>query len=136
MKRTIEEIQREETGYFLHETGSGKVQFEWPSEFDTGLNNLSREKLDAYMEIHEEVWLGKVNRYNYDKDRPYLVKYEGQKVYNFEYTFAIPCYDQELIDLIIEREEAEYTGTAEDEPRVQKIMDRIYQLRGIDLFWV
>lgn len=111
---------------------------EHPDEFDTQCNDVSREKIRLYAEIHQDqkCYLGKVNRYSEDEGKPYLVEYTGQMIYNFEYKFMIPVYDQKLIDMIIDRESAEYTGTAEDYKRVSAIMNRIEEIGGIYLIWV
>lgn len=125
--KAVKEIQDEINQYFLH---GG------PSEFERRLNELNRFLIEAFAKEKGEAWLGRVNRYEEDRGKPYLVKYEGQKVYNFEYTFIVPCHDKELITLIKEREGAEYTGTCEDAPRVTKILDRIKELGGASLVWV
>jgi len=110
-----------------------------PSElYDMKLNDVSRQAIVAYANIHKDktCYLGKVNRYSEDKGKPGLVPYVGQRVFNFEYYFMIPCYDAKLINLIMDRDESEYTGTKEDFVMVDTIMDRIQELNGINLFWV
>jgi hypothetical protein len=107
-----------------------------PTEFDTDQNDISRLKIKTFAEITPEAWLGKINRYSDDKGKPYLVKYEGQLVYNFEYHFIIPCFDQQLIDMIQERENAPYTGTTDDAKRIEAIAKRIEELGGFYLSWV
>lgn len=105
-----------------------------PTEFDTEINDISRAKINL-MKGRGEVWLGNINRYR-KEDKPYLVQYAGETIYNFEYSFAIPCFDQELIDLIIKREKTPYKGVEKDAQLIIVIMDRIKELRGIHLFWV
>jgi len=105
---------------------------------DMEMNDITRQLIVAYDRLHQDskCYLGKVNRYSEDEGKPYLALYEGQQVFNFEYGFMIPCYDEKLIELIRDREHAEYTGTKEDYKRVTEIMDRIQELGGINLFWV
>ena len=110
-----------------------------PSElYDMELNTISCQAIVAYANIHkdETCYLGKINRYSEDKGKPGLVPYVGQRVFNFEYSFMIPCYDAKLINLIMDRDESEYTGTKDDFFMVDAIMDRIQELNGINLFWV
>jgi hypothetical protein len=104
-------------------------------EFDTEINDISRLKIRAASEIWPEVWLGRVNIYKEHEKKPILKKYEGEKVYNFEYTFAVPNNDEELTRLITDRKNAEYTGTADDYKRVDAIFNRIEALNGINLSW-
>lgn len=110
-----------------------------PSElYDMNLNAVTCEKIEAFAEVHsnQRCYLGKVNRYSEDEGKPGLVPYDGQLVYYFEYGFMIPCYDAKLINLIMDRDETEYTGTKEDFVMVEAIMDRIQEMDGINLFWV
>jgi len=112
-----------------------------PTEFDTDMNDITREKIEIFAAIHkdlrnEKCYLGKINRYSEDVGKPYLMVYEEQRVFNFEYGFMIPCYDEKLVEMIKEREQAKYTGTADDYKRVTEIMDRIHEVGGFNLFWV
>ena len=110
-----------------------------PSElYDMELNDITCAKIIAYDALYsdQKCYLGKVNRYSEDEGKPGLVPYDGQRVFNFEYGFMIPCYDAKLINLIMDRDETEYTGTRDDFVMVEAIMDRIKELNGINLFWV
>jgi len=110
----------------------------WPSEFDIDMNVITIEKIKLFAQLNNNghCYLGKVNRYQEDKSKPYMVPYDGQQVFNFEHTFMIPVYDEKLVELIRDREHAEYTGTKDDYRRVSEIMDRIQELGGMYLFWV
>jgi len=124
---------KQETIYILRSSNFS------PSElYDMNLNCVTRQKIDAFADVHDnnKCYLGKVNRYSEDEGKPGLVPYDGQLVYNFEYGFMIPVYDAKLINLIMDRDEAEYTGTKEDFVIIGAIMDRIQELNGINLFWV
>ena len=125
---TIAELERETTEYLqLHEG--------MPNEFDQSINGISRKKIDAMKNQYGSAFLGKVTRYAEDKGKPYLCEYLGQKVFNFEYGFVIPEYDEELIRLIKEREFSPYEGTKKDAVLVARIMLRIERLNGVCLFW-
>lgn len=104
-------------------------------EFDMEINDISRAKIKAASELWPEVWLGRVNIYKEHEAEPILKKWGGELVYNFEYTFAVPVCDNELISMIIERKNAPYTGTSDDYKRVDAIFNRIEALNGINLSW-
>ena len=140
--KTLKELRKETTDYLVANDGM-------TSEFDMSINDISRDKADAmYRENNKVCYLGKVNLYGNERKEEYkLVKYTPEKVhqtltedersfiYNFEFAFCIPVYDAELEKLINDRDKAKYTGTADDAVRVEKIMDRITALNGINLFW-
>lgn len=129
---TMQKLIKDELDIFRQSDG-------WPSEFDQDMNVITAEKIKLFAQLNnnEQCYLGKVNRYRgVDDDKPYLMPYDGQQVYNFEYGFMIPVYDEKLVELIRDREHAEYTGTKEDYRRVSEIMDRIQELGGMHLFWV
>ena len=131
LQEKFKELNRQEFSIFKRSSGL-------PTEFDTDMNDISRKKIEIFAAIHnnEKCYLGKVNRYSEDEGKPGLVPYDGQQVFNFEYGFMIPAYDAKLINLIMDRDEAEYTGTKEDFVMVEAIMNRIAELGGINLFWV
>ena len=131
LQEKFKELNRQEFSIFKRSSGL-------PTEFDTDMNDISRKKIEIFAAIHnnEKCYLGKVNRYSEDEGNPGLVPYDGQQVFNFEYGFMIPAYDAKLINLIMDRDEAEYTGTKEDFVMVEAIMNRIAELGGINLFWV
>lgn len=133
MTRTLEEITKEEQRYFFRDDGDGKTRFEWPSEFNTEINNISREKLNAYTELHDNVWVGNINRC--EKEQTWLVKFVGQPIYNFEYTFAVPHCDTTLIALLIMHARIKYTDGKACMERISNIANRIQLLGGINLFW-
>ena len=104
-------------------------------EDDTTINGISRDIIRTMSQVYGKIYLAKINRYGDEKKNPVLVPYHGQRIYNSEYDVVVPKYDQDLIDLLLERERAEYTGTKADYVRVMAIMDRINALAGVNLFW-
>lgn len=96
-------------------------------------NDRTRAQLAAYLAEHGRAWIGKINIY--PPARAELVEYTGQLVHNFEADFVVPRPDPTLLRLIIERDEAPYTGTADDGPRVDAIFARIAELGGLILSW-
>ena len=98
-------------------------------EADDGINNLNRDLIQAYKDEHGTVWLGKMDA------APPLWEWQGYFVYNWEASFVVPCYDEMLHRLILDRRNAPYTGTREDAPRVVAILDRIKELGGTNRLW-
>lgn len=114
----------------------------WPGESDDEINDASRAVVEAMRAEHGQAWLGKINLYDADRvknggGRPEQVlwKWDGSLVHNFEACFVAPCFDAELVRLIVERDAAPYTGTREDCARIEAITDRINAIGGVNLFW-
>ncbi len=104
------------------------------TEADFSINDIQRDKVQAYWKLHPDAHIGLVNRY--DRKRNFLQKYNGEKVLNFEWEFIIPQHDTELLKLLLAREQATYTGTQADVERLKPIWARIEQLGGLYLIWV
>ncbi len=104
------------------------------TEADFSINDIQRDKVQAYWKLHPDTHVGLVNRY--DRKRNFLQKYNGEKVLNFEWEFIIPQHDAELLRLLQVREQATYTGTKADVERLTPIWARIEQLGGLYLIWV
>ena len=103
-------------------------------EGDNGINGASRAII-AEVGKAGAAWLGNVNLYEETRDKPILWEWDRGMVYNFGAAFVIPCYDAELERMIRERDNAPYTGTKDDAPRVQAILDRVDKLGGVSLIW-
>lgn len=119
------------TGKYLQRNGG------WPSEFDFEINQISRAKIDAALELWGDCYLGNVNLYDDARGKPYrLTRYTGKEtIYNFAFSFAVPTLAPELCRLIEERDRAPYTGTRDDYARVEEIHALIEKLGGIQLIW-
>jgi len=136
---TLKELNKETNDYLIANEGT--------SEFDMSINDISRKTVAAMKNESGTCFVGKINLYGEERKKEYkLVEYvnkphidlkenECNFLYNFEYSFCIPCYDAELEKMINERDKAEYTGTQEDSVRVTAIIDRIYAIGGKYLFW-
>jgi hypothetical protein len=121
---TLKECRQATTKYLIENNGT--------SEFDMVINDISRETIKAMKRENETCHLGKINLN--DDDSSKLVKYTGQKVFNFEYDFCLPCYDEQIEQMIDERSKAPY-NSKEDLKRIEKVTERIQQLNGCFLFW-
>lgn len=123
-RKTIREDIRQ--GHHEHEAG-------YPIE--NSLNDHQRDLIAACALEWGEAWLGRINLYADTRQLPILWKWDGGLVYNFGASFVIPRHDAELERLIRERDEADYTGTAGDMPRIEAIFERINALGGHTLIW-
>jgi len=107
-------------------------------EADGEINDASREVVAAMARDHGgECWLGNVNLHKRYRGEPEDVmwKWDGGLVCNFEAAFVVPRHDAELERLILERADAEYTGTRDDAKRIDTIFERIQALGGEHLHW-
>lgn len=128
----LKEVLEKETAWIKSMGGFWAV-----TEGDWKQNKFSRSIVRAYRREHGQAWLGKINLYGEERHKDYhLTEYKKGMVFNFEYSFAVPCKDAELERLIIERDNAAYEGTASDIPMVERIMTRITELGGVHLRWV
>jgi len=119
----LERLDREENQYF-REGG--------PREGQWGLNEIQRKKIKTFSH-GGKTWLGKINRYPEDRKKPYLVPYRGQKVYNFEYNFALHKPDKPLVRLIKRREVAPLQEISKN---TVSIFSRLRKIGGLELYWV
>ena len=110
-------------------------QNSWLSEDDQEFNDLQRDIIRAMKEEHGEAWLGKINLTSHDEGKLVIWRWNGSVVYNFECSFVIPCYDDELYRLIMKRHNAIYEGTRKDSERLEPVMNRITELGGTHLVW-
>lgn len=108
-------------------------------EFDTHINDNSRNIIKAIIEKFGEAWIYQVNLYepyrgNRDKIATKIT--QGQPIYNFSASFVLPTKNETLIDMILKRDQTPYTGTPDD----YKLMNDIYayaeQTGAIILHWV
>ena len=126
---SLKGAQQKATNYFLE-----NIDTYGCSESDKSINDISREIIAEMKNTFGQCWLGKINRYPSDKNKPCLIEYTGQLVYNFEYCFAIPAYDQNIIDLINARELTEYDN-AKDYLLISEISEKIAAIDGVLLSW-
>lgn len=98
-------------------------------------NNQQRYAIAATEEKYGTCWLGNINLYDSNRDKPVMWQWNGDFVYNYGCSFVVPQYDAELERLILERDTAPYTGTMEDAIRVKKIIDRVFDIGGKCLIW-
>ena len=102
------------------------------TEFDQGLNDLNRVVIDEFYSLYPDCWVGVINRY--DKNKPIMKKHGGDFVYNFQWVFIIPEFDQTLLSLIESYENTPYSSKLIKD--IDKIFNRIEELKGITFQWV
>lgn len=125
---TVEQCQKREIGYFFKEYSDGTRAYDPPTEFDDGLNDLTRQKISCFCKENPQAWLGSINARN--SDNPIIEQYTGGLVYNFGADFIVPVYDETLVSMITQwRQKAEIK-------LLDKIQNRIKQIGGLYLHWV
>ena len=114
--RTLKELNYIEHLFITNHGGVSGI-----TEFDQEQNTISRNKIRAYKNEFGICYLGKISE-------PILEEYISGIVYNFEYDFAIPEYNNEIRKMI---KEYKY-----DEKLYKDIYNKIEELNGIFLRWV
>ena len=129
--KTTKELKKEQYNYIFNIGEYLELQ-----EGDNTNNDLNRKQIKAYTNENKKVWFGNINFYDEkrrrivnDEESP-LVEYEGQEIYNFEYTFCVPSCDETLIDLI-----REWNKTGAKTELIDAIFSRIDDLNGIHFIW-
>lgn len=107
------------------------LEFDGCIREDTDTVTPSLAIVSAGLEEWGEVWLATVNRRN--KEGSPIVKYDGENARWAD--FALPVFDAELERLLLERENAEYTGTKADSVRIHAIYKRAAEIKGETLIW-
>lgn len=127
---TLKELNTASINYLRKHWDNGGT-----SEFDFSINDISRAKIDAIKDEFGDCYLFKINRYDGDEDKPFIVRYVGQKVYNFEYSGAIPVDDEKMLELL--KDYAENSGFKEGKMmnKIEAIYNRIEELKGVSLIW-
>jgi|Deesub1362A_J573_1020465.scaffolds.fasta_scaffold00107_98 hypothetical protein len=119
----LKEIRQKENEIFVNAWREGEF---FPTEFDTELNEIQRQKI----RILKEKW-GKIYGVRINEGVP-VERLKG-KVLNFSCDAVIPCYSEELVRLIERYRKADF-------PRAQKMIteihDHIDKLGGELLYWV
>jgi len=105
-------------------------------EADDILNDATLEMIELFRERYDkDLWFGNVNLYEETRTKPVLIKDSGQKIHNFEFSFMIPCFDIELVNMIIDRDLSDYEGITKDYAMVKGIIIRISDIGGEHLHW-
>jgi hypothetical protein len=108
---SVAEIEQQESNYIASIGGYNNL-----GECNNTLNNLNVEKAAAFYAESKGCYVGK---YHYG-----LCRYEGQKVYTFDFNFMIPVYDKTLDDMLPSTNE-----------HFDAIWTRINELGGITFIW-
>ena len=127
---TLSQLSKKTSDYIKTHWNNGGT-----SEFDKSINDISRATIDAMKKELGDCWLFKINRHPEDKDKPFMVQYTGQKVYNFEYSAIVPCYDKKLEELLIENSKVLLGEPCRVTRLLLAIEERIYSLKGMYLIW-
>lgn len=109
----------------------------WIPEADDETNDLSRAKIVAMRREKGKAFLIKFNLYGDERKKrePICVEWTGEMVHNFGCAAVVSVWDNNLIDLIYERDTAPYTNTTDDGKRLDAINKRLSEIGGLHLFW-
>ena len=86
------------------------------------------QKIKTYAKENKECYLGNINLYSQRREKQFT-KYEGQKIYDYQFEFIVPKKDNELKKLI----EAWNKGWS---VKTFEIYDKIKELNGLYFIWV
>lgn len=131
----LREIQKRQNHYLAATGGVWALR-----EADENYNDMNREIIEAFKQAHGTAYLGKINFYDEERRRVALkqqsvyVEYTGQLVYNFGCAFVVPEKDEALESLICDWNTDKKT-TSECHGLIDKIMDRINELGGVNFVW-
>ena len=104
-------------------------------EFDTSINDFSQARIQAMKKEFGDCWLFKINRYSEDVEKPFMVQFTDQKVYDFEYCAAVPEYNKELEELLIDYSKDSGFKSGQIMKKIEVIMNKIEELNGVNLIW-
>lgn len=107
----------------------------WCLEADDRVNDASRDVVTAMRDKHGQAWLGRINIYEQDRGKPVMWEWDGELVRNFAASFVTPRYDADLVQEILDRHNAEYTGTKDDLRRITAIYNHVEAIGGASLLW-
>jgi hypothetical protein len=98
------------------------------------INDISRAMIKKYREKHGSCLLGVLNKKHGEGSM--FVPYTGQKVFNFEFDFAVPYPDGQLSDMLTEYCAPKKEYSSQNVYRsIQAILSRIEEIGGLYLMW-
>ena len=100
-------------------------------EADEILNDYNRRIIKAIKAEYGEAYLGNINYQMSDKSDIDMVykEYVGQTLYNFCARFVVPYRDRVIEELVLDWRKNSSTKA------LDKLMDRIEEIGGYNLFW-
>jgi len=105
-------------------------------EANAELNDLQREKINAFYSESGTVYIGKINFYDDErkalKAEKVFTLHNGGEVYNFAADYIIPVPDNNLAEMIVEWNS---DGVPNSLKLIEKITQRIDEIGGIHLMW-
>jgi hypothetical protein len=140
MTKSVAEARKAQTRAFIESVRASDSLT--PRENDDRLNDSCRGLIKAIHQEHGEAWLGRVSLHGKYRTierggegiNPIWL-WDGSKICNFDCSFVIPCDDEQLRQLILDRDRSGYTGTADDYVTIQVIHNRVEELGGYFLNW-
>ena len=131
----VREIQKRQNNYLASTGGVWALR-----EADEKYNDMNRETIDAFKKAYGTAFLGNINFYGEDrqkvasKEKSIYVEYTGQLVYNFGCAFVVPTKD-EVLENLISYWNTDKKTASECHGLIDKIVDRIQEIGGINFVW-
>ena len=135
MMQSLREIQARQHNYLAQTGGVLALR-----EADDVYNDMNREQIEAFKNAHGTAFLGKINFYDEErrriasKQQSVYVEYVGQLVYNFGCAFVVPEKD-EVLEALIQDWNTDKKTAAECHGLIDKIMNRIEAIGGVNFVW-
>ena len=131
----VREIQKRQNQYLAATGGVWALR-----EADEKYNDMNREIIEAFKQTHGTAFLGNINFYGEErqkvasKQQSVYKEYTGQLVYNFGCAFVVPAKDEVLENLIFDWN-TDKKAASECHGLIDKIIDRINELGGVNFVW-
>lgn len=126
--KSLDELNKEENDYYRI--------YGRPTELDFSINDINRAKIEAFVREKGSCYLAEFHLSNcehFDPDHIF-VRYEGQRVHNLEYDFALPSPDETIASLIrLNQNPAKKDRDISD--LYEKVCARLEEIGGILLHW-
>lgn len=100
------------------------------------INKLNFDLINAYITKYESAWVGVVTPVEEELDNPFVWEiFSTEFIRPHSCNFVLPCYDEELNNLIATRIGMPYRGKDRDGKMVDGIFARVAELEGSLLMW-
>ena len=124
--KTLEQVRTIENDYIRQCGGVWNI-----TEGYWKQNTISRNKVRALKSQYGTCFIGDINKRD---NVPVLREYKRGMIYNFGCCFAIPEYNQELVDMIEQYNNKPYSSELMKD--IENITDKVNELGGVLLNWV
>tara|TARA_B100000446_G_scaffold184352_1_gene206205 strand:- start:74919 stop:75584 length:666 start_codon:yes stop_codon:yes gene_type:complete len=133
VNHAIADISKKVNEYFAINGGM-------PTEFDMSINDMSRDIIRRIDEVYGKCYLIKLNLYGDERGNRDAICQEYQtgenyNAFNFCACFASPLINDDIVNLILQRDTSEYRGPQNDRVEVESIFKQLEALGAQNLHW-